>query len=388
MGKDINQTNTMTKLSQLGRNENEQFGFVNPPIIRGSTVLYKTAEDLQNDTGKFSYGRQGTPTMEALESALNELEGAEGTCIVPSGLAAITLALQCFLKSGDHLLLSDSVYFPTRRYCAEVLSRFGIDCSYYPPTIGSGITAYLRPNTRAIFMEAPGSQTFEMQDVPAIVEVAKAHNIVTLIDNTWATPLFFKPIDYGVDLSIHACTKYVVGHSDAMLGSVAASTRLWPYLKKTFVHLGNCAGTEELFLGLRGLRTMGLRLKQHEAAGIEMANWFAARPEIKRVLHPALPSDAGHAIWKRDFKGASGLFGVILKQPQSDKVNAMLNALKHFGMGYSWGGYESLVITANPKGYRTAEPWTETGALLRFHIGLEDVNDLKEDLEQAFKLLK
>ena len=377
-----------TKLATLGRNGEQQFGFVNPPVVRGSTVLYETAENLWADKSRYSYGRQGTPTMEAIESALTDLEGAAGTCVTPSGLAAITLALQTIVCSGDHLLVSDSIYKPTRRYCDEILAKMGVETTYFPAAIGADITAHIRPNTRAIFLESPGSQTFEMQDIPAIVEIAKAKKIITLMDNTWATPLFFKPIEAGVDFSIHACTKYVVGHSDAMLGSVATNREWWPALKRTFVYLGNSAGTEEMFLGLRGLRTMEVRLRQHEKAALEMARFFQTRKEVKRVLHPALPDDPGHALWKRDFKGSSGLFGVILHEPHGEKVNAFLNALTYFGMGFSWGGFESLVIPADPSSYRTATPWTEKGALLRFHIGLEDLEDLKEDLENAFKKLK
>ena len=376
-----------TRLTSLGRQKSKSFGFVNPPVVRGSTVLYESADDLWADRSEYSYGRQGTPTMDALTDSLNALEGAAGTVATPSGLAAISLALLTVVKSGDHILVTDSAYKPTRRFCDQVLKRMGVETTYYPPTCGAAIEEFITPETRVIFLESPGSQTFEMQDNTLIVEIAKASGIVTMMDNTWATPLYYRPVERGIDFSIAACTKYVVGHSDAMLGSVAASKEWWPALKRTFVNLGNSAGTEELFLGLRGLRTMALRLEQHMASALQIATWLESRSEVKRVLHPALPSDPGHDIWKRDYEGACGLFGVVLHQTHGEKANAFLDRLHHFGLGFSWGGYESLVIPADPRSYRTAEPWTETGALLRFHIGLEDVDDLKEDLEQAFAAL-
>lgn len=379
-----------TRLVTAGRDPQAHHGFVNPPVYHGSTVLYPTAADLVAHRARYQYGRRGTPTSEALELALREMEGPRcaGVSLVPSGLSAISTALMAVLRAGDHLLVSDSVYRPTRIFCDGVLRRLGVETTYYDPLIGSGIADLLRPDTRAVFVESPGSQTFEIQDVPAIAAVANRRGVVVLADNTWATPLFFRPLEHGVDVSIQAGTKYIVGHSDVMLGTVSANAAVWPKLKETVTQLGLCVGPDDIYLALRGLRTLGVRLRRHQESGLEIARWFAARPEVLRVLHPALDTDPGHAIWKRDFTGASGLFSVVLKPVPEAAVHAFLDALTLFGMGFSWGGFESLVIAFDCASYRTATPYEPGGPALRFHIGLEDTRDLRADLENAFGKLR
>ena len=377
-----------TRLVHAGRDPWEQHGFVNTPIYRGSTVLYRTTDDLMHRRGRYSYGTKGTPTTEALESAWTALCGAAGTVLTPSGLAAITVALMSCLKAGDHLLVSDSVYRPTRQFCDGVLKRFGVETTYYDPLVGAGIGDLFRPNTTAVFTEAPGSQSFEMQDIPAIAEVAHARGAVVLMDNTWASPLFFPPHERGVDIAIEAGTKYLSGASDLLLGLVSATKERWPALRATFDSFAMPAGPEDAFLGLRGLRTMALRLKEHERQALDMARWLQGRPEVERVLHPALESDPGHAVWKRDFKGSSGLFSAILKPASPAALAAMLDGLELFGMGYSWGGFESLVIPFDCSSYRTATRWAPEGPALRFHIGLEDLDDLKRDLEAGFDRMR
>jgi len=351
-------------------------------------VLYPTTDDLKNRRGRYVYGTKGTPTTEALERAWTHLTGAAGTVLTPSGLAAVTVALMSCLKAGDHLLVTDSVYRPTRDFCDGVLARFGVETTYYDPLAGSGIAELFRPNTAAVFTEAPGSQSFEMQDVPAIAEAAHARGAVVLMDNTWATPLFFPPHENGVDIAIEAGTKYLSGGSDLLLGLTSANGRSWPSLRRTFDQFATCAGPEDVFLALRGLRTMALRLREHEAQALDMARWLAARPEVARVLHPALETDPGHAIWKRNFRGSSGLFSVVLESCSERAVAAMLDGLELFGMGYSWGGFESLVIPFDCASYRTATAWEPGGHALRFHIGLEDLDDLKADLEAGFARLR
>jgi len=377
-----------TRLVHAGRDPFEQHGFVNTPIYRGSTVLYPTTDDLLHRRGRYSYGTKGTPTTNSLETAWTELAGAAGTVLAPSGLAAVTLALTSCLKAGDHLLVTDSVYLPTRQFCNGVLKKFGVETTYYDPRIGAGIEALLRPNTTAVFTEAPGSQSFEMQDIPAIAEVAHRHGAVVLMDNTWATPLLFPPHEHGVDIAIEAGTKYLSGGSDLLLGMVSANERCFKALRETYESFAMCPGPEDVFLGLRGLRTMALRLREHEKQALEMARWLQARPEVAQVLHPALESYPGHEIWKRDFKGSSGLFSVILKPCSDRALAAMLDGLALFGMGYSWGGFESLVIPFNCATYRTATRWEPGGHALRFHIGFEDLDDLKRDLDAGFARLR
>lgn len=382
---------TDTTLTHAGRKPRANHGIVNPPVYHASTILFPTVAALE-DVGKpfetYRYGRQGTPTSEAFEEAVSAMEGGYRAIAVESGLAAITGALTAFLKAGDHLLMVDSVYGPTRIFCDKVLKRFGVETTYYDPLIGGEIAELIREETRVVFMESPGSHTFEVQDVPAIVKAARARGAVTMIDNTWATPLFFRPFDHGVDLSLHAATKYMVGHSDAMMGVIAARTEEHFLTAKTGTYqLGHCAGPDDLYLAQRGLRTMAVRLRHHQDAALKVAEWLRGRPEVSRVLHPALPDDPGHALWKRDFTGASGLFGLVLNPAPKPAVNALLDGMDLFAMGYSWGGYESLIIPTHPENIRTATTWNAEGPTLRLHIGLEDVDDLIDDLARGFERL-
>lgn len=377
-----------TLLVHAGRDPGGQHGFVNTPIYRGSTVLYPTYDDLKHRRGRYTYATKGTPTTESLETAWTELAGAAGTVAVPSGLAAVVIALLSCLKAGDHLLVTDSVYLPTRQFCSGMLRRFGVTTTYYDPLVGAGIAELLRPNTTAVLVEAPGSQSFEMQDIPAIAEVAHRHGAVVLMDNTWATPLFFPPHAMGVDLAIEAGTKYLSGSSDLLLGLVSANARAWPALRAAYEATAICPGPEDVFLALRGLRTMALRLKEHERQALDLADWLQSRPEVKQVLHPGLPGAPGHAIWKRDFKGSSGLFSIVLHPAPEPAVAAMLDGLRLFGMGYSWGGFESLVIPFDCASYRTATRWAPGGPALRLQVGLEDLDDLKEDLAAGFARLR
>ncbi len=378
-----------TKLVHAGRDPSEQFGFVNTPIYRGSTVLQPTLADLEARHGKrFIYGTLGTPTTEALEKAWTEIAGAAGTVLASSGLAAITVALLTAVKAGDNLLVTNSAYLPTRTFCDSFLARMGVETSYYDPLIGAGIESLIRPNTKAVLVEAPGSQSFEMQDVPAIARVAHARGACVIMDNTWATPLLFPPHERGVDLAVEAGTKYLSGHSDLLLGLVSANEQWLKPLRQTFNLFAMCAGPEDVFLALRGLRTMDLRLREAERQGFALARWLQNRPEVSRVLHPGLEDDPGHAIWQRDFLGASGLFSVILKPVAKTALAALLDGLELFGMGYSWGGYESLVIPFDCRAYRTATTWNPEGPALRFSVGLEDIEDLKADLDQGFTRMR
>jgi cystathionine beta-lyase len=383
-----NPRGTATDLIHHGRNPFEHYGFVNPPVYRGSTVLYPTLDKIESRNQPYTYGRRGTPTVRSLESAIAHLEGGVYTVLVPSGYAAVSLALLSFVEAGDHILVTDSVYQPTRKLCDGLLKRFGVETTYYDPMIGGRITELFRSNTRLVFTESPGSQTFEMQDIPAIAAAARSRDIFVLMDNTWASPLYFKPFSHGVDVSIQACTKYVVGHADAMLGAVTSNERARKHIERGMDQLGMCAGSEETFLGLRGLRTIHVRLERHWRSGVELAEWLAGRPEVAKVMHPALPSDPGHQLWTRDFLGASGLFGAVLKPCTRAQLAAMVDGLKLFGMGFSWGGYESLLIPFDPRSYRTATKWNEPGQALRIHVGLEDVADLKTDLDEAFARLR
>jgi len=375
-----------TRLVTAGRDTTAQKGFVNPPVVRGSTVLYSTADDLHAHRGEFQYGRHGTPTTKALQQALIALEGPNcaGVGIAPSGVAAITTALLAILKSGDHLLVCDNVYRPTRLFCNGMLARYGVETTYFDPLIGSEIAGLFRSNTRAVIVEAPGSQSFEMPDIPAIANVAHQCGALVVDDNTWATPYFHRSLDQGVDISIQAATKYIGGHSDIMFGTVSANAKAWPMIADAIRQLGVCAGPDDVFLALRGLRTLAVRLEHHQRSGLDIANWLAARPEVRRVLHPAMSHDPGHAIWKRDFTGASGLFSIVLKEAPQRAVDALLDTVKLFGMGYSWGGFESLIIPFDCTSYRTATKWAPGGPALRLHIGLENVEDLKADLAAGF----
>ncbi len=376
-----------TRLVTGGRSHPDEPHLVNPPVCRGSTVLFPTLAALEGrgTSGGMSYGRQGTPTTFALQGAFAELEDADGCRVAASGKAAVVLALTALVETGDHVLVTDNVYGPTRQFCDRVLARFGVETTYFDPMIGADIERLFRPRTRVVFTEAPGSQTFEVQDVPAMAAVAKAHGAWTLMDNTWATPLFFRPYDKGVDVTVHAATKYVVGHSDAMMGLVTWKGDVGDRLEAGLRDFGAPAGPDDCYLALRGLRTMGVRLRQHEKSALAVARWLEGRPEVRRLLHPALPSCPGHEVFRRDFQGSSGLFGAVLEPVGAAALAAMFDGLRLFGMGYSWGGYESLMIPAHPK--RTASAAPEDGVLVRLHVGLEAVPDLIADLEAGFERL-
>lgn len=377
-----------TRLAHSGRHPEAFHGFVNPPVVHASTVLFPDTQTMLSGGQTFHYARRGNPTTNALEEAIAELEGAAGARLAPSGLAAVTLALLSCLSSGDHLLVTDSAYGPTRNFAETVLRRMGVDVEYYDPTLGAALAGLFRPTTRAVMTEAPGSLTFEMQDIPAIAEIAHAHGALVVMDNTWATPIFFDAIGHGVDLSVQAGTKYLVGHSDAMLGTVAASPRAWEGLQATYGAMGLHVGPDDVFLGLRGLRTLKVRLDRHMEAGLEIARWLETRAEVARVRHPALPSDPGHALWQRDFTGASGLFAFDFTDDVTQaQAHAFLDALTLFGLGYSWGGFESLAIPVRLKGARTATPLPAGGPSVRLHIGLEDTADIRADLEAGFAAL-
>lgn len=376
-----------TRLVHVGRDTVQSKGFVNPPLYRGSTVLFPTMRSLTEGGYGYWYGRKGSPTFETLESALNELEGADDTILTPSGLSAITTTLLSLLKPGDHVLVTDSAYLPTRSFCDQTLRGLGIETSYYDPRIGANIEQLLQENTKVIFLESPGSQTFEVQDIPAIQKVASAKGIYTVIDNTYATPLNFRPLDFGIDVSLHSGTKYFIGHADAMIGTVSAKGQVAKTIRDTSYLLGICAGPEDTLLALRGLRTLAVRLEHHERAALELARWLEARSEVEAVLHPGLSSHPDHEIFKRDFKGSTGLFSIVLAPVSQSALERMIDGLELFAMGWSWGGYESLVVPFDPRPYRTATEWLYKGPALRFHIGHEDIDDLKADLTAGFERL-
>ena len=368
-----------------GRMSDEHFGVVNTPVYRASTILYPDLASLKANKQPYTYGRRGTPTSRSFEDAITALEGGARTVVVPSGLNACAVAILTVCGAGDHLLMVDTVYDPTRVFCDTELKRFGIETEYYAPD--DDIAPLLRANTRAIFCESPGSLTFEVQDIPAIARAAHAHGDVSvLLDNTWATPILFQAIAHGVDLSIQAATKYVGGHADVMLGTITANDSHAERLTRFHGHMGLFAGGDDTWLGLRGLRTLPTRLKRHQETALALAGWLAAQPEISRVLYPALESDPGHALWERDFRGASGLFGLILKPAPERAVAAFVDGLHHFGIGYSWGGFESLIVPAHIK--RSKRPFPAEGPVLRIHAGLEDVSDLIADLEAGLTRLK
>lgn len=377
-----------TEVVHLGRDPFAQHGFVNTPVYRGSTVLYPTLASLEAKTQPYTYGRRGTPTVRALESALTSLAGGADTKLTASGYQAVTTALLAFAQSGDHILMVDTVYQPTRQFCDYILKRLGVETEYYDPLLGADVAKLFRPNTRLVYVESPGSQTFEVQDIPAIASVARERNIWVLADNTWASPLYCQPLALGADVVIEAGTKYLVGHADALLGFITSNDRAKKHVEIATGNLGVCPGSEETYLGLRGLRTLDVRLARHQETGIRLAQWLKTRPEVSRVLHPALPDDPGHAIWKRDFKGATGLFSAILKPVPKPALAAFLDGLKLFGMGYSWGGYESLVIPFDCGTYRTATRWSAPGHALRFHAGLENFDDLIADLAAGFDRMR
>lgn len=375
---------TGTRLVTAGRPTGASGSPVNPPVYRASTFLFETLEDFETAAktpfdGPF-YGRVGTPTTFAFEQAMAELEGGYRGIACASGVAAISAALLAFLNAGDHVLVVDTVYEPVRRFCTRMLARLGIETTFYEPGLGANIAALVRPNTRLIYLEAPGSGTFDMQDIPAIVAVAKAHGIKTAIDNTWATPLYLKPLALGVDVSIHSATKYIVGHSDAVLGVLTANEGAYDAVRRATQDLGAPAGSEECNLGLRGLRTLEVRLQRHSASALRIAQWLETQPQVARVLYPALPSFPQHELWKRHFSGASGLFSFELKTADNAAVRRFIDGLTHFKIGFSWGGFESLILPVHPENRQVAK-WEGKGALLRLQIGLEDPADLITDLD-------
>lgn len=379
---------TDTVVCHAGRDPSAHFGVVNPPVFHASTILFPTLEALDAKAEqKVRYGRRGTPTTFALEDAVSALEGAAGTVLTPSGANAISTTLLAHAEPGSHVLIADNVYGPCRHCGEEILRRLGVEVTYYDSLIGSGIADLIKPNTRLIWIEAPGSLTFEMPDVAAIVAVAKPLGIVTVVDNTWSGGLFFKPLALGADISVQAGTKYISGHSDLMLGVIACSEGSHERIKAYAQRLGICVGPDDAYLAQRGLRTIAVRMRQHQANAMVLAEWLTTRPEVSRIMYPAMPDDPGHALWKKDFTGASGLFGFVIHETDRGRLAAMVDGLQLFGMGSSWGGYESLLLPTNPRPLRSATTWDEPGQCMRVHVGLEDVSDLIADLEQGFRRL-
>lgn len=378
-----------TLVTVAGREPERQHGVVNPPVYHASTILFPSvaAMEASRPHQGVTYGRYGTPTTYALEEAVAKLEGGHRAIAVGSGKTAITSTLLALLKSGDHLLVTDSVYAPTRHFCTGTLSRFGIETTFYDPGLGAGIAALIRPETRIVFTESPGSLTFEMQDIPAIAAAAHARDCLVIMDNTWASPLYCKPFTLGADISIQAATKYIGGHSDLMMGTITSTEPVHDRLRRGVSELATAAAPDDCYLALRGIRTLAARLERHQRSAMIVAEWLQARPEVLEVRYPALRDDPGHALWKRDFLGASGLFGIILRPCTKAALVAMLDHLELFGMGWSWGGYESLLIPIHPETCRTATPWAVEGVPLRIHVGLEDPGDLIADLEAGFARL-
>ena len=381
-----------TAVAHLGRDPKQHLGAVNTPVYRASTILFDTVADLEaaarGEYPGITYGLHGLPTVRDLQSAVAALEGGHAALAVPSGLAAITLALLATARPGDHLLVTDAVYGPTRRFCEQQLKRFGVEVSYYDPLAGAAIEREFRPNTRIVFTESPGSLSFEVQDVPAIAAVAHRRGALVLLDNTWATPLGFPAFAHGVDISLHAGTKYFGGHSDVLVGLVTCTKQTYPDLQRLWTDMGVAASSDDCFLALRGLRTLVLRLERHTESALAIARWLRDLPEVDEVIFPALEGSRGHELWRRDFSGACGLFGVILKPVAKARVDAMLDGLRLFQMGFSWGGFESLIIPAHPERTRTATRWAAPGPYLRLHVGLEDPQDLIADLADGLGRLR
>lgn len=380
-----------TLLTHVGRDPSRYQGMVNTPVFRTSTVIHADLASYETRPAEgekaVRYGRYGTPTTFAFEDAIAQMEGGYRAAAVPSGLAGMTAALSAFVKSGDHLLITDAVYGPTRAFCERQLKKNGADVEFYDPLVGAGIERLMKPNTRAVFCEAPGSLTFEMQDIPAIARVAHAHGAVVLADTTWGTPYFLRSFERGVDVSIHAATKYISGHSDVMIGVIVTNENCWLPVRRTITEFGFVASPDDCYLALRGFRTIGVRMQRQMESALTVARWLEKRAEVQRVSYPALESDAGHSIWKRDFDGAASLFAVVLRPAADQAVAAFVNALKLFGIGSSWGGFESLVTVVHATALRTATRWEPGGPVIRLHIGLEDADDLIEDLGQALAKL-
>ncbi|UTV29736.1 cystathionine beta-lyase [Photobacterium atrarenae] len=380
-----------TKIITAGRDKKWTQQLVNPPVSRASTVVFDSVAEMNHATANRAnktlfYGRRGTNTHFAFQDAMVALEGGVGCALYPCGTAAITNAILSFVKAGDHILMVDGVYEPTRDFCDKILDKMGVETTYYDPMIGEGIRDLIRPNTTVLFLESPCSITMEVQDVPTLARVAHEHDLVVMLDNTWASPIHFQPFEHGVDISIQAATKYIVGHSDVMLGTATANERCWDQLRESSYLMGQCTSPDDIYLAMRGLRTLGVRLKQHEQSSLKVAQWLAAREEVDHVRHPAMETCEGHAFFQRDFKGGNGLFSVVLNRGNTEALTAMLDGMEHFSMGYSWGGFESLILAnENINALRTAKKKDFAGPMLRLHIGLEDVDDLIRDLEAGFE---
>ena len=384
-----------TKIVIAGRHPEDNHGVVNPPVYHASTIVQpslaaRDAAQKARLAGErvMAYGRRGTPTMFAFEDVITELEGGYRARIYPSGLAAIATTLLAYIQAGDHVLISDNVYGPCRNFCDTVLARFGVATTYFDPLIDDDLDDLVRDSTKVLYLESPGSLTFEVQDIPRLAERGHAHGLTVIMDNTWATPVYFKPFEYGVDVSLHAATKYFGGHSDLMLGVVSANKDAYPALDDCTNRLGQTAGPDDVYLAQRGIRTLAVRLKQHFETGVVLAEWLNARPEVACVMHPALASDPGHEIWKRDFRGASGLFGITLNPCDPTALAALVDNLELFHIGASWGGYESLITATNPNSIRSARRWPHPGPTIRIHAGLEAIDDLIADLEAGFGRMK
>jgi len=382
-----------TQFVNAGRKSKWTRGVVNPPVERASTVVFNSVKEMKHATVNrgeqvLFYGRRGTSTSFAFQDAMTELEGGAGCAIYPSGTAAITNAILSFVKTGDHILMVDTAYEPTRGFCDKILKNIGVETTYYDPLIGKDIKKLIKANTRIIFLESPGSITMEVQDVPGIAEIAHQHNCIVMLDNTWAAGINFDPFKHGVDISVQAATKYIVGHSDVMLGTATATDEYWPQLRENSYLMGQCTSPDDLYLAMRGIRTLGIRLKQHQESAMKVANWLQTREEVDVILHPAFESCPGHELFKRDFEGSNGLFSFVLNRGDQNSLNALLDGMEHFKMGYSWGGFESLILgNTNVGNLRTATEWNYQYPLIRLHVGLEDVDDLIADLEEGFARL-
>ncbi len=385
--------NKTTKLITAGRDKKWTNGVVNPPVQRASTVVFNSVEEKRKATinranKTLFYGRRGTNTHFAFQDAMVEVEGGAGCALYPCGTAAISNAILSFVETGDHILMVDTCYEPTRDFCDTIMKKMGVETTYYEPTIGEGIQDLIKPNTKVLFAESPGSVTMEVQDVPTLARIAHEHDIIVMLDNTWAAGVNFSPFDFGVDISIQAATKYIVGHSDVMLGTAVANEKCWDQLREQSYLMGQCVSPDDAYLGLRGIRTLDVRLRQHAESSLKVAKWLETRPEVDHVRHPALESCPGHEFFKRDFTGGNGLFSFVLKNSNTKATTALLDGMTHFSMGYSWGGFESLILANEPSSFdslRTVANPNFEGTLIRVHIGLEDVDDLIADLEAGLE---
>ncbi|CDT87526.1 cystathionine beta-lyase [Vibrio gigantis] len=385
--------NKTTKLITAGRDKKWTNGVVNPPVQRASTVVFNSVEEKRKATinranKTLFYGRRGTNTHFAFQDAMVEVEGGAGCALYPCGTAAISNAILSFVETGDHILMVDTCYEPTRDFCDTIMKKMGVETTYYEPTIGEGIQDLIKPNTKVLFTESPGSVTMEVQDIPTLARIAHEHDIIVMLDNTWAAGVNFSPFDFGVDISIQAATKYIVGHSDVMLGTAVANEKCWDQLREQSYLMGQCVSPDDAYLGLRGIRTLDVRLRQHAESSLKVAKWLETRPEVDHVRHPALESCPGHEFFKRDFTGGNGLFSFVLKNSNTKATTALLDGMTHFSMGYSWGGFESLILANEPNSFdslRTVANPNFEGTLIRVHIGLEDVDDLIADLEAGLE---